>query len=218
MAVSALLAAVFACIWIRNAMRLRQRRGTGSNVRVDPVTGLPSHQTFVELATGVFSSGRARSRAIMVMELDGLESIIDRRGLKGAKEILARTATSLSAAVKTAGMTNAIVARMNGAKFALLTTYRDSIDVLDLADRICADARRPGDQQMAAAAGVTMSIGVVFCLSSTPLAEALREADVALHRARNEGGNRSSSVAQGGRRDIAHFRRAAPRMPIRASQ
>ena len=146
----------------------------------DPLTGLLNRRAFLEKAIG-----REGGQALHIADLDHFKSVNDTLGHDGGDEVLRVFARMLRAAVPA----GALVARIGGEEFALLTNAGEPIDP----DRILAKlraTRMPFDVQ------VTASIGsCTGPLTTEPEWKALyRGADKALFQAKSAGRDRARAA------------------------
>lgn len=162
----------------------------------DSLTGLPNRVLLsdrLEVAlghaarTGSDGGSGGRTVAVLFCDLDRFKLINDSLGHAAGDEILRETARRLSAVVA-AGDT---VARFGGDEFALLCTQvADAAEATAVAERACAIMREP----MAVAGRTvisTMSVGVtVRRPGDRDVTGVLRDADLAMYRAKDAGRDR----------------------------
>ncbi len=155
----------------------------------DGLTGLPN-RAYIEdrakrLARLSAEAGMPGTGAIFV-DLDGFTGVNDSVGHGAGDLLLAQAARRLRAAVAPAGT----VARWGGDEFAVLVEGASSAqEVVDIAERlalvIAAEPFRAADRDIP----MTASVGVALADGSDP-AHLLRNADVAMSRAKESGGGR----------------------------
>jgi diguanylate cyclase (GGDEF)-like protein/PAS domain S-box-containing protein len=157
--------------------------------RHDPFTGLPNRLLLQERLQQALAECRRRRgiAAVLCLDLDGFKEVNDRLGHAAGDLLLKICAGRLSACVREIDS----VARLGGDEFAVLQVgIEDLTDVEGLADRLLVEIARPfdlGGQE----ALVTTSIGVALIAADGDNPEALlQSADIALYRAKSEGGNR----------------------------
>jgi diguanylate cyclase (GGDEF)-like protein/PAS domain S-box-containing protein len=168
----------------------------------DGVTGLPN-RAYLEERTKELLTASARSGApvaAIFLDLDGFTAVNDSVGHGAGDLLLAQAARRLRAAVPSQEM----VARWGGDEFAvLIADAASSQEVIDIAERlavgIAAEPFRVADRDIP----LTASVGVAL---SAPDATGhlLRNADVAMSRAKDAGGGRVEVFA-------AHMHAAAVR-------
>jgi diguanylate cyclase (GGDEF)-like protein/PAS domain S-box-containing protein len=155
----------------------------------DGLTGLPN-RAYIEdrakrLARPPARAGMPGTGAIFV-DLDGFTGVNDSVGHGAGDLLLAQAARRLRATVSSAGT----VARWGGDEFAVLIEGASTAqEVVDIAERvalvIAAEPFRAADRDIP----MTASVGVALADGSDP-AHLLRNADVAMSRAKESGGGR----------------------------
>jgi diguanylate cyclase (GGDEF)-like protein/PAS domain S-box-containing protein len=161
----------------------------------DALTGLPNRRQFVDVGQ------RALARAdrdgsptgVLFLDLDGFKHVNDTLGHEAGDEVLKAVAARLRSTAR-AGDT---VARLGGDEFCILCERpQHEQELRSFAERIVATI---DDPPIEAAHGVPVgtSIGIVIAEADAAhtLEGLLREADVALYRAKRAGGGRIESVA-----------------------
>ncbi|WP_308169665.1 putative bifunctional diguanylate cyclase/phosphodiesterase [Acrocarpospora catenulata] len=156
----------------------------------DGVTGLPNRAYFEERTREVLP--RASRTAVIFLDLDGFTGVNDSVGHASGDYLLGQAARRLRAAVGA----DDTLARWGGDEFAvLLESSGDAQVAVDLAERllraVSAEPFRVADRDIA----LTASIGVAFAEDETAEKEMspgdlLRNADVAMARAKGLGGRR----------------------------
>jgi diguanylate cyclase (GGDEF)-like protein/PAS domain S-box-containing protein len=161
-----------------------------------------SHQAFHDSLTGLANRALLRDRleqvyrraartgvgaAVIYLDLDGFKTVNDSLGHDSGDELLRTVAERLVGAVR-AGDT---VARLGGDEFAIVT--QESARCLDeataIADRALQTLSTPvtiEDQEIR----VSASIGIATTAQTDSVAEVLRDADVAMYRAKAQGKGR----------------------------
>ena len=156
----------------------------------DALTGLPNRMLFNDrLAQALAHSRRrgARGLAIMFLDLDRFKTINDTLG-HGAGDDLLRTA---AARVTSALREEDTVARLGGDEFLFLLPELDDVeDAARVARKVLAELAEPFAIQ-GHELHVTGSLGITMFPFDAADAEGLiRNADTALYRAKEQGGNR----------------------------
>jgi diguanylate cyclase (GGDEF)-like protein len=127
-----------------------------------------------------------RQIAVVYVDLDGFKRINDSLGHDAGDELLRGVTDRLSASVRPADT----VARLGGDEFAILIEETGHHDVaMEVADRIVEALRAPvlvGDRQVVASA----SLGLAISDPNATAMSLLRDADVAMYRAKAVGGDR----------------------------
>jgi len=170
--------------------RLRVEEELAHNATHDPLTGLANRVLFVDRVQHVIDRGQrapAPLFALMFVDLDRFKLVNDSLGHSAGDELLRELARRLQGCVRPADT----VARLGGDEFAILLEDLARVgDVYRLARRVLAVFEQPfavqGHELYSAG-----SIGIA--MSSTGYREAaglLRDADVAMYRAKAQGGGR----------------------------
>jgi diguanylate cyclase (GGDEF)-like protein/PAS domain S-box-containing protein len=155
----------------------------------DPLTDLPNRALFTDRVQAALALRPAPGRevaAVLYLDLDGFKAVNDTAGHQVGDELLTLAARRLREAVR-AGDT---VARLGGDEFAALVTGCPSREqVAEIAERLRAAVSEPywiGGEEHAVAA----SIGIAHAEPGIDPAELLRNADLAMYRAKSEGKGR----------------------------
>ena len=149
----------------------------------DPLTGLPNRRAFMaRWESELIQSGdKDYPIGLMLLDADRFKAVNDTEGHAMGDAVLQAIGATLLVVVQAPD----VVARLGGDEFALLTTHTDSAHLEDLAEKI-------GNQFQVVAAelGVdtTLSIGMVSS-EHRPREQMLVEADQALYRSKEAGGN-----------------------------
>jgi diguanylate cyclase (GGDEF)-like protein len=157
--------------------------------RHDPFTDLPNRLLLRERLQQTLAECRRRqgAAAVLCLDLDRFKEVNDRLGHAAGDLLIKAGAARLAACVREIDT----VARFGGDEFAVLQVgIEDVDDVQNLADRLLTELGRPFDLDGQEAL-VTTSIGVALIPADGDDSEILlQNADVALYRAKSEGGNR----------------------------
>jgi diguanylate cyclase (GGDEF)-like protein len=152
----------------------------------DSLTGLPNRRRFDEaLQTAIASPPRAgASHAVFLLDLNGFKRINDVHGHGAGDRVLIEVSGRLLKAMRTGD----IVARFGGDEFAILAHHLSDPEVAaSIALRVIDSLKDPiliGSDSHVVGAG----IGIALIPSdATDQTEALRRADIALYRAKDEG-------------------------------
>ncbi|WP_443056523.1 EAL domain-containing protein [Streptomyces sp. MUM 178J] len=174
--------------------RVRLQAQLQHNAEHDPLTDLPNRSLFTERVRQALTGRRSGDpgTAVLYIDLDGFKGVNDRLGHQAGDELLIQAARRLSDSVRAADT----AARLGGDEFAALIVGDGGRDraarerqVCEIADRLRMTLSQPyridgNDVRVAA------SIGVAFAepgISSTSL---MRNADLAMYRAKAAGKNR----------------------------
>jgi diguanylate cyclase (GGDEF)-like protein/PAS domain S-box-containing protein len=174
--------------------RVRLQAQLQHNAEHDPLTDLPNRALFTERVRGALTGRRAgdEGTAVLFIDLDGFKGVNDRLGHQAGDELLIQAARRLADSVR-AGDT---AARLGGDEFAALIVGDGSGDsaaresqVLEIADRLRLMLSQPyridgGEVRVAA------SIGVAFAEPAMSPTDLMRNADLAMYRAKAGGKDR----------------------------
>ena len=152
----------------------------------DPLTGLPNRTVFVDRLRRALAhcSRSGRSVAVLFIDLDDFKAVNDTLGHQAGDELLADVAMRLGVTLRRAEM----LARFGGDEFAiLLEELEDAADAAGVAARVAAALKPPfvldGSEHF-----VSGSVGItVTDDAGADPAELLRDADVAMYRAKERG-------------------------------
>jgi diguanylate cyclase (GGDEF)-like protein len=161
--------------------RLRRQLQTATRrLRHDLLTGLPNRTGL----TGAHARwvDQHQSLVLLLIDLDQFKPINDTYGHAVGDQLLAAVARPLRELAASHG---GIAARLAGDEFALLLPL-PRLDYPDLAER--ALTLISGTRVNTYRVGVTASIGIHTAEHTTPLAQLLRGADIALYHAKRAGG------------------------------
>jgi diguanylate cyclase (GGDEF)-like protein len=153
----------------------------------DTLTGLPNRALLNErLEQALALARRGDLIACQLLDLDFFKTVNDTLGHPVGDKLLCLVADRLRALVRESDT----IARMGGDEFAILqTTLSQPVDATNLARRVIHELSRPYDidgQQVVIGTSVGIAIGPDNGLDS---AELMRNADLALYRAKSEGRN-----------------------------
>ncbi|MET9798965.1 EAL domain-containing protein [Nocardiopsis alba] len=155
----------------------------------DGVTGLPNRAYLEERASDVLAHRAINDEntgdiALIFLDLDGFTAVNDSAGHVRGDHMLGQAARRLRGELES----NATLARWGGDEFAVLVEdVPEAQRVVDLAERlgrvIASEPFQVADRDMV----LTASIGVAFAEPTTDSGELLRNADVAMTRAKERG-------------------------------
>jgi len=152
----------------------------------DGLTGLPNRAYVEERAREALAVHEGRQAGVIFLDLDGFTAVNDLIGHGAGDLVLAQAARRLRAVAPA----QETVARWGGDEFAvLMENAQGSQEIAELADRlagtIAGEPFRVADREI----GLTASVGVALADESPP-GLVLRNADVAMARAKDSGGGR----------------------------
>ncbi|MFJ5779405.1 putative bifunctional diguanylate cyclase/phosphodiesterase [Streptomyces sp. NPDC093094] len=174
--------------------RVRLQAQLQHNAEHDPLTDLPNRALFTRRVQQALSGRRSTDRgtAVLFIDLDGFKAVNDTIGHQAGDELLVQAARRLHESVRQSDT----AARLGGDEFAALIVGDGGRDrtarerhILELADRLRLRLSQPyvidgNDVRVAA------SIGVSFAEPGLGAGELLRNADLAMYRAKSAGKGR----------------------------
>ncbi|MER6073073.1 EAL domain-containing protein [Streptomyces sp. NPDC001817] len=179
--------------------RVRLQAQLQHNAEHDPLTDLPNRALFTRRVQQAVSGRRATDRgaalrgtAVLFIDLDGFKAVNDTIGHQAGDELLVQAARRLQDAVRHGDTAS----RLGGDEFAALIVGDGTRDraarernILELADRLRVTLSQPYaiDGQDVR---VNASIGVAFAEPGLGAGELLRNADLAMYRAKAAGKGR----------------------------
>ncbi|MEU6917267.1 putative bifunctional diguanylate cyclase/phosphodiesterase [Streptomyces olindensis] len=179
--------------------RVRLQAQLQHNAEHDPLTDLPNRALFTKRVQHALSGRRAsdrglalRNTAVLFIDLDGFKAVNDTIGHQAGDELLVQAARRLQESVRQGDT----AARLGGDEFAALIVGDNTRDrearerhIVELADRLRTTLSQPylidGNDVR-----VNASIGVAFAESGLGAGELLRNADLAMYRAKAGGKGR----------------------------
>ena len=160
----------------------------GRLARHDSLTGLPNRTLFLDrVEQAVARSRRAKRQiAVLFLDLDGFKSVNDRFGHAAGDELLNTVAKRLLGCVREGDS----VARLGGDEFAVLLEDAGHLEDVQHLSRRLLDSLRSEIVISGHDVVVGTSIGVALSASEDDAAALLRNADMAMYRAKALGKNR----------------------------
>jgi diguanylate cyclase (GGDEF)-like protein/PAS domain S-box-containing protein len=196
--------------------RVRLQAQLQHNAFHDPLTDLPNRSLFAQRVGGALGdrgAGPARAAgdpgrtvAVLFVDLDGFKAVNDSVGHQAGDELLVQAAGRLRRAVRSGDT----VARFGGDEFAVLVSGRlDADAVQELAERVRAALGAPY-RIAGAELGVAASIGIAIARGPAAAGtdikagtdELLRNADLAMYRAKSAGKGRVVLYSPAMRADV----------------
>lgn len=201
--------------------RVRLQAQLQHNAEHDPLTDLPNRALFTRRVQQALSGRRASDRgaalrgtAVLFIDLDGFKAVNDTIGHQAGDELLVQAARRLQDAVRQGDTAS----RLGGDEFAALIVGDGTRDrsarerhILELADRLRITLSQPylidgNDVRVAA------SIGVAFAEPGLGAGELLRNADLAMYRAKAGGKGRVELYAPQMQQDVVRKAELATRL------
>ncbi|WP_405934378.1 EAL domain-containing protein [Streptomyces longwoodensis] len=188
---------IFNCRDVTERVRLQAQ--LQHNAEHDPLTDLPNRALFTRRVRHALSGRRSsdrgtalRNTAVLFIDLDGFKAVNDTIGHQAGDALLVQAARRLQDAVRQGDTAS----RLGGDEFAALIvgdTTRDrgarERHILELADRLRLTLSQPYDID-GSDVRVAASIGVAFAEPGLGAGELLRNADLAMYRAKAAGKGR----------------------------
>ena len=153
----------------------------------DGLTGLPNRAYLEERARDALSRrGDGTEAGVIFLDLDGFTAVNDSVGHGAGDLVLAQTARRLRAIVAS----HDTVARWGGDEFAVLIDGAPGVqDIADIAERVAGTISSAPFRVAGRDVALTASVGVALADGSPP-GLVLRNADVAMSKAKDSGGGR----------------------------
>ncbi|MED7824482.1 EAL domain-containing protein [Streptomyces chiangmaiensis] len=196
--------------------RVRLQAQLQHNAEHDPLTDLPNRALFTKRVQQALSGRRASDRgtAVLFVDLDGFKAVNDTIGHQAGDELLVQAARRLQDAVRQSDT----AARLGGDEFAALIVGDGTRDraarerhILELADRLRVTLSQPYDID-GNDVRVAASIGVAFAEPGLGAGELLRNADLAMYRAKGAGKGRVELYAPQMQQDVVRKAELATRL------
>jgi len=154
----------------------------------DPLTGLANRTLLVDRLSHalVLAARGGRTICVLYLDLDGFKAVNDRLGHPAGDELLMAVAERL----RTCTRDTDTLARLGGDEFfVLLEEIRGDEEAFEVAGRVLG-AMASTFVVDGSDVGISASIGVAFGRDATDAADLLRNADLALYRAKTLSGDR----------------------------
>ncbi|MET7425533.1 EAL domain-containing protein [Dactylosporangium sp. NPDC005555] len=159
----------------------------------DPLSGLTNRARFLNRLAGACRDGDQSGLAVVYIDLDRMKYVNDTLGHAAGDRLIVSVARRLTA-VTDGG---SVVARLGGDEFAVLTRLavgaRPDLSAVALGERYRQAVATP-DPALTAGGHSTASVGVAVADAGADGATLLREADAAMYRAKQAGGDRVQIV------------------------
>ncbi len=159
------------------------------DARHDPLTGLTNRKGLTDALDACLGDRRTNNLVgVLLLDLDRLKVVNDSIGHSAGDEVLVAVADRLRQAVRE----DDIVGRFGGDEFIVVSSGVPAIrDLTMLADRILESLREPAVLSDESSQMISASIGIAYVSGGDGDAESLlRDADVAMYKAKEAGGGR----------------------------
>jgi len=167
----------------KNAEEVIARQAT-----YDLLTGIPNRALFIDRLSQETLRAELSGRgvALIYIDLDDFKKVNDTLGHSAGDEVLRMAADRITRSIRNVDT----AARIGGDEFAVIAPkLNDAVDAEPIAQRILEAMAAPMEVQ-GQDVMTTASIGIsIFPADSEDGAELLRDADVAMYRSKNSGGN-----------------------------
>ncbi|WP_369233095.1 putative bifunctional diguanylate cyclase/phosphodiesterase [Streptomyces sp. R21] len=196
--------------------RVRLQAQLQHNAEHDPLTDLPNRALFTQRVQQALSGRRSSDRgtAVLFIDLDGFKAVNDTIGHQAGDELLVQAARRLQDAVRYGDTAS----RLGGDEFAALIVGDGTRDrtareghIFELADRLRVTLSQPYDID-GNDVRVAASIGVAFSEPGLGAGELLRNADLAMYRAKAAGKGRVELYAPQMQQDVVRKAELATRL------
>jgi diguanylate cyclase (GGDEF)-like protein/PAS domain S-box-containing protein len=151
----------------------------------DPLTHLPNRDLLMDrLRTALAQSQRHGKRvAVLIVDLDGFKDVNDSLGHAAGDLVLAEMASRLAGAVRVGDT----VARFGGDELVIVRETADEEETSRFAVRVLDCMTEPMEIERTSELFVSACIGAAISRPGTSAEDLVREADAALHRAKDRG-------------------------------
>ncbi|MFF3496180.1 putative bifunctional diguanylate cyclase/phosphodiesterase [Streptomyces sp. NPDC002795] len=197
--------------------RVRLQAQLQHNAEHDPLTDLPNRSLFTKRVGQALAGRRAGDlgTAVLFIDLDGFKQVNDTIGHQAGDELLVQAARRLAESVRASDT----AARLGGDEFAALIVGDGGRDhtareqqIYELADRLRITLSQPYTIEGHDGVRVAASIGVAFAEPDIGAGELLRNADLAMYRAKAAGKGRVELYAPQMQADVVRKAELATRL------
>ncbi|WP_443054306.1 putative bifunctional diguanylate cyclase/phosphodiesterase [Streptomyces sp. IBSBF 2435] len=189
--------------------RVRLQAQLQHNASHDPLTDLPNRLLFLDRVGKALNGRRAGDgrAAVLYVDLDGFKAVNDSIGHQAGDHLLTQAARRLRDALRTGDT----AARLGGDEFAVLVCGTLEHQITEIAERLraalCEPYRVDGGEVRVGA-----SIGIAFAEPGTSAVELMRNADLAMYRAKQAGKGRVELYAPQLQADVVRRTEMATRL------
>ena len=177
--------------WVTTHEDITERKAAAKRVahlaRHDPLTDLPNRSYFGEMLQQQLDAAGCEPLAIFCLDLDRFKAVNDTLGHAAGDAVL----TEIAARIRSCTNANSFVARLGGDEFAIVQhSVAQPAGATTLADKILSRVGRPIEvdgRQLSVGASIGIELADPGLRDAN---KAVRNADVALYRAKAEGRNR----------------------------
>lgn len=153
----------------------------------DALTGLPNRHLLIrELKEAISNCGPERPLGLIFLDLDGFRRVNDTLGHEAGDELLTEVAMRLSFSSNR----NELIARLGGDEFVILVPHASVLLIEGITSNII-DAISEPYNAISSQISLAIAQGVAITGDKTmPAADLLRQADMAMYRAKEQGRNK----------------------------
>nr|WP_322974504.1 EAL domain-containing protein [Actinacidiphila epipremni] len=189
--------------------RVRLQAQLQHNASHDPLTDLPNRSLFLDRVGKALTGRRPGDErvALLYVDLDGFKAVNDSVGHQAGDHLLTQAARRLQSALRSGDT----AARLGGDEFAVLVCGADEEQALEIAERLIATLCEPYHVD-GAEVRVGASVGVAFAEPGGTAGELMRNADLAMYRAKQAGKGRVELYAPRLRTEAVHRTALATRL------
>ncbi len=183
------LAGVLASVVRANAVTLGRLERIEHDARHDLLTGLVNRSGLTQELNARVADRRTNNLVgVLLLDLDRLKVVNDSIGHSAGDEVLNAVADRLREAVREED----VVGRFGGDEFVVISSGVPAIkDLTNLAERILEALKEPAVLSDESSQMISASIGIAYVSNGDATAESLlRDADVAMYKGKEAGGNR----------------------------
>ena len=166
----------------------------------DSLTGLGNRALYSERVRQALAATQSTPHrtAVLCIDLDDFKTVNDSLGHAAGDRMLQEIGTRLRSVVRRADS----VARLGGDEFAILVDGEPAEAALEIADRLLVELARPVVLGPNATAHSSASIGIAFGSVGDSVESLLRDADIAMYTAKNNGKSRWEVYRPGMRQQV----------------
>ena len=159
--------------------------------RTDPLTGLPNRLAFFELAPRELERAKryVRGLALAILDLDDFKLVNDRYGHDAGDTALKHFAKTVTAQLRPSD----VFARIGGEEFAIMLPEAEPAEAVRLLERILKGVTQTPFENKGQEIALSFSAGVTGYYQGATVDELIKDADLALYKAKSQG---RTSVSQ----------------------
>jgi len=175
---------------LRDEIRERERieRVLQQSALTDYLTGLPNRRAMIQLLDNEAARFQRSEHpfSLVLLDIDNFKEINDTYGHDGGDEVLVSVAKKMGGWMREKD----VLARWGGEEFLILLSDTDVASAADQAERLRAAIEKQGFTIESGSMQLTVSLGVAGYNEGDKIDNCIKEADIALYKAKSEGRNR----------------------------